>query len=465
MGSAQGLRAIALLALLVLVSAAHAAELKLAKSTVTRLATLPRGEGLRLDQFPTGPTNTAALRFERVEIYAPDTHIYEITADGQKEIPRSTRIFLRGYSEDGSVRVALSLNADGSFAQGAGSAPDGAFVLHASTGAHGTMQLAAVTLQSTLPPGFDVDFHCGNEDKPPSTLGRTPPSLAEQLRIATGGAAPPAPAAATQTLRLATIAVDTDSLFMSKLFSNNTTNATDWIAGLFNTMNSMYERDLLVKLYQGTTFLCGSGCADPYSSFTPGATTTELSFFSNHWKANHASVVRNFAVLLSGQQSSTPSSCSASGIAWIDQYCQKGFTSGSNTIGSYSIDQVCTSINIDPDGSFDALFVGHEVGHNFGAYHTHCTNATTGAAPTGTNTIDKCFNTESGCYSGAASCPAAGAGTIMSYCNFTSVSHCASGTQNLLQFHPTQVTALDSLIAAQGACLNETDDIFYDGYE
>ena len=71
--------------------------------------------------------------------------------------------------------------------------------------------------------------------------------------------------------------------------------------------------------------------------------------------------------------------------------------------------------------SLSALIVGHELGHNFGAWHTHCTNVATGGAPTGTNTIDKCFKRTGGCYQGATSCPTSGpgapAGTIMSYCN------------------------------------------------
>jgi hypothetical protein len=53
----------------------------------------------------------------------------------------------------------------------------------------------------------------------------------------------------------------------------------------------------------------------------------------------------------------------------------------------------------------------------------------------------------------------------MSYCNFTSVSHCAAGTQNLLQFHPTQITVLDNFINQQSACVGATDEIFFNGFQ
>ena len=67
------------------------------------------------------------------------------------------------------------------------------------------------------------------------------------------------------------------------------------------------------------------------------------------------------------------------------------------------------------------VIVGHELGHNFGASHTHCTNITNGSAPTGTNTIDQCYNAGKRVLQRRGSCPTAGPGaplgTIMSYCN------------------------------------------------
>ena len=51
------------------------------------------------------------------------------------------------------------------------------------------------------------------------------------------------------------IAVETDNEIMATKFGNNTTTATNYIASLFAAMNVIYERDLRIRLVQGTTYL------------------------------------------------------------------------------------------------------------------------------------------------------------------------------------------------------------------
>ena len=117
----QRFRLALLAALFACAQLATAVERVVDRSTLHRLATLPHGTMQTLDAFPVSPTNTATVRFERVQIYSDDAHLYVMTADGRKEVPRSNRIFLRGYSDDGTARVAMSLNPDLSFAEGNGS--------------------------------------------------------------------------------------------------------------------------------------------------------------------------------------------------------------------------------------------------------------------------------------------------------------------------------------------------------
>jgi hypothetical protein len=443
---------------------AVSAERTFERATMARLFALRAGVTSKIDAFPVSPTRSASIRFERVQVYARDAQIFVMTAAGKKALPRSDRAFLRGYSADGSDRVALAFNADGTFAQGNGSSPEGAFVLRASPDSAAAIRLEATPLESAWPKGFKFDMRCANDSANLEVHSFN--DLSAQLKALSASGAAATVAATSSALRLATVAIDTDTLFMSRLFANDTTTATNYIASMFNIMNLMYERDLLVELLVGTTVLRTNAGSDPYIAFTPGASTLELNFFANYWKVNQAATNRSFVVLLSGQLPGDEFGCSSSGLAWVNQYCQKGFVDGnSNTVGSYSIDQVCTSITLDPDGALNARLVGHELGHNFGARHTHCTDATTGNAPVSTNTIDTCFNLESSCYAGTPTCPAAGAGTIMSYCNFTTVSGCADNTQALLEFHPTQSAKLDTLISAQSSCLNVTDDIFFGNFE
>jgi hypothetical protein len=446
-----------------------AAERALDRSAILQLATLPASQSLAIDTFPVGPTRSATIRFQRVSIYASGARVYAETSSGRSELPRSDLIFLRGYSNDGSARVALTLSPKLAFLHGSGQGPEGSFGIHATQEGTST-RLVAYRFESELPPNFKFEFQCGSDMERVADLSMSrQPSLADQIASATQAAA------AGHKLRFAVVAVDTDSLFMSTLFSNNTTNATNYIAKMFNTMNLMYERDLQVQLQIGTTILRTSAASDPYTSFTPGASTAQLDTFASYWKTNEAGVSRAFAILLSGVIPSSQFGCSASGLAWIKQYCNKGTTQGSDTVGSYSINQVCTNLTIDQSDELNARVVGHEIGHNFGAWHTHCTDVSTGTAPVASNTIDTCLSGESyvinnvskPCFSGTPTCPAAGAGTIMSYCN---VDGCPDGTQNLLQFHPTQINAssaglLDLINAAPAGCLNTTDDIFFSLFE
>jgi hypothetical protein len=220
-------------------------------------------------------------------------------------------------------------------------------------------------------------------------------------------------------------------------------------------MNVMYERDVNVMLQQGTTFLRTT--ADPYVQNNTPADGADLNEFGTYWQSHYGNVPRSFAMLLSGK---SPMPNQASGIAWVNSYCEM-----QSQGGSYSVNQIFTNPNIDV--SLSVRIVGHELGHNFGASHTHCTDITTGNAPTGSNTIDRCFNGAAGegCYSGAVSCPTAGPGhplgTVMSYCNAQGPAGADCG-QNFLQFHPTQVNVLNALIALHTpSCLSATTDIIF----
>ena len=449
-----------------------AADATLGRDTLAKLTALTEDHALVVTAFPAGPERLTTVRFERTDVYAPGAHIYVIGAAGKTEVPHSNLIFLRGYSDDDSVRVTLALNPDGSFDSGSGDGPDGSFVLSNAITASGTGSLAAKPLETAIPAGVKLNYTCGNEMENLDAR-----SLNQQLARSISSGAVAATTAASHALRIATVAVDTDSDFMSTLFSNNATNAANWIAKMFNAMNTMYERDLLVNLKQGTTILRTNAGTDPYASGGAYPVTafpangTDLNNFGSNWAANQSGVTRTFATLLSGKGQCSScgggTCCSASGIAWVGSYCQKASNGG-----SYSLVMVYPNISFDPNAATAARLDGHELGHNFGADHTHCTDATSGASPVATNTIDQCFNNESasGCYAGATSCPASGpgapAGTIMSYCN---VKGC-NGGQNVLQFHPTQINKvllpdITSTISNQSGCLNTSDDIFYDGFE
>src|SRR5204862_3769286 len=102
------------------------------------------------------------------------------------------------------------------------------------------------------------DWKCGQEQLP-GNLDFLSPAPAHSSEKGLGSIFE---SAGITSLHSATIAVETDTQIMTNKFSNSTTTASNYIASLFAQMNVIYERDLLVRLLQGTTFLRTS---DPYT--------------------------------------------------------------------------------------------------------------------------------------------------------------------------------------------------------
>ncbi len=424
-----------------------AAPLTLDRTTLDQLDHLRVGASIAIDHFPDATGVESTLHFERIDVYARGARLVAVDASGEHALPRSPRIELIGRDAAGVPRVSLGFDPGVEHVSGRGTAPSGAFIVTGERSAAG-LTLRSVPAESSYPTGV-VPRIVGGDDALPSGAPD-----ASALEIALAGAQSP-----SGGLRTAVVAVDTDNEFMSERFANDTSAASAWIADLFATMNVMYERDLDVVLQQGTTMLRTT--TDPYEANDFPADGTDLDEFGTYWQTHYASVQRSFAILLSGKATN---GFSASGFGWIHAYCQT-----QSQGGSYSVNQVFTDPGVDV--SFSALIVGHELGHNFGAYHTHCTNIANGAAPTGTNTIDQCYNGEAsfGCYAGPTSCPSSGpgapAGSLMSYCNLMG---CGSTGQNVLQFHPTQIAVLNAYIAQntpQCLAAGGGDLIFRNGFD
>ena len=100
--------AIAALLLMIASSEASAIDLFVSKSTFARLAALKTGDDQRIDHFPVSAAQATTMRLRRVDVYSRDARIYAVTSQGLKELPRSNRIFLRGYSDDGASRVSIA---------------------------------------------------------------------------------------------------------------------------------------------------------------------------------------------------------------------------------------------------------------------------------------------------------------------------------------------------------------------
>ncbi|MBL4661303.1 MAG: hypothetical protein JKY19_13175 [Alcanivoracaceae bacterium] len=199
----------------------------------------------------------------------------------------------------------------------------------------------------------------------------------------------------------ATIAVDTDNEFLWNKFSNNTTAAISWIENLFLNMNVIYESEVNLRLLIGTTIIRIDNSPENNPDFNadPDTFNDGLVSFADYWKVNQTSVNRVFAMLLAGRGISNGG---FSGVAYVNAYCNNSF--------SYSFNKLGSSF----PASTAALFVGHELGHNFGSSHTHCERL----ANNGADFVDHCYsNQNNSCFVGTTSCPSGGQGTMMSYCH------------------------------------------------
>ncbi|MEM7584173.1 MAG: M12 family metallo-peptidase [Acidobacteriota bacterium] len=409
--------------------------------TTLAQALMRSGPAIRLEGFPVGPGARGAVALEPFEVYAPGARLLAVDEDGERQIPRSAlRHFLGHVANDPETRIGLSLDPETGTLRGLISGPAGEVQLlppDASAGRHRLEHTDAALAVH----GLQLATECASDHLP------LPDTMDDLLVRAPGASAAPAGQGELGIVptHSATIAVDTDAELLDKKFSNNTTAASNWLASLFTQMNVAYERDVGLTLLLGDSILrTGSPpyTSDPYNVTGSPASSAHLNEFGSFWSSTMGGVDRVLAMLLSGKSSSNNS---ASGIAWVDGYCET-----QNTGGGYSVTQVFIA------NFSSATIVAHELGHNFGSPHTHCYSPP----------VDQCFNAEAGCYSGTVSCPG-GPGTTMSYCNFGPPSGAACG-QNRLEFHPTVVSLFDSFIATHTpGCVEllDTAEIFADGFE
>jgi hypothetical protein len=375
-------------------------------------------EGQEVADFPTSPGVRRRVYLVRHEIYAEGARVFRVDGRFQTEIPRSRLVFFWGSDLEGAGnRLFVALDPDTRNFTGLVHGPEGVHEIARDPSDRRGRHLLA---QPQAPQG--ATWTCGQEDSVETAVSWAPPA-------ANRAAAVSIHANVLTSLHSAVVAIDTDNEYMT-YWGNNTTNVTNYIAQLLASINVMYERDLNLRLLQGTTFLRVS--TDPY---TPGGTASSgctsgggsadcprLVEFTNYWNANYpkASYPRSVATMLSGKQSPNNS---ASGIAWV----------ASSVCGS-SIDySFCQVFKINYLVG-DTLVVGHEIGHNLGSPHTHCY-----ADPK----PDTCYSGEPGCFSGTPSCPASlmingynATGTIMSYCHLLS---CTS-PPTTLAFHPSTIS-------------------------
>ncbi|MFM7053079.1 MAG: M12 family metallo-peptidase [Planctomycetota bacterium] len=363
-----------------------------------RLERFARDGGGVLAGVPLSPTHTANLALTPVDPLASDARL-EIVGTDEKGAPvvregRVSGAFLAGSVAGVEGTHAFLASSDaGTF--GYVEYPDRTFII--TSGPFGS-GFPTVSYDLTSMPAGVVDGPAWTCDAPPPKEAPVQPE---------GGIA------GTPACTQIRVAYETDFEFLN-LFQGNTAAANGYIATLASALTSIYTRDVnsrlsvsYIRLWQSTS--------DPW---TQSSTSSQLSQFITHWGQFMQSVPRELAHFLSGRPL-------GGGIAYLPGLCD-GYPYGlsANLAGFFPTPLVDNS-----GQNWDIIVVAHEIGHNFGAPHTH------NYSPP----ID-------GCGLSPADCTVANQdnGTIMSYCHL-----CTGGVQNIkLVFHPGNIATMESHLAA-----------------
>ncbi|GAB4382752.1 MAG: hypothetical protein Kow0022_00960 [Phycisphaerales bacterium] len=371
------------------------------------LRQLEIGEHVILDDFWLGAAGRVALDLERFSVLAPGAQVVEGTAAGDRLLPPSDLVLLRGkvVGEDADSTVFISVGQWGvngfiSRAHGLHWISSGPYVgllgpeprVQVTDAAEFTNAMQPFCAYSPDDPRWNTPHEDGLIRAKPLAAPRSTPC------------------------NMAVMAVDSDYEFTANLFGGNTSAAADYAMTLMGAVSSIYERDVNVAQYIGYLRVWGTD-VDPYGG--EGDMGEFLDRFRNHWISNMGTVERVVAHGLSGRPL-------GGGVAWVNVLCSTAWGYGVST-------SLAGSFPLPPTdhraGNWDPFVVAHEFGHNFGTGHTHDSYDPV---------IDGCGNGD---------CSAAWGGTIMSYCH-----GCPGGMANIvLAFHPRVQEVIEATVA-NAAC-------------
>ncbi|HEX2788542.1 MAG TPA: M12 family metallo-peptidase [Ignavibacteria bacterium] len=180
---------------------------------------------------------------------------------------------------------------------------------------------------------------------------------------------------------------------------SNMQNVANFVTGMFNSVATIYANEnLVVQISEIDAWTS----IDPYASMSQSDDI--LVAFGQNTQNNF---MGSLAHLLSTRNAGL------GGIAWINILCVPYQSNGS--YGRYAFSNIDNNYSNFPTYSWTVGVVAHEMGHNYGSYHTHaCHWPTTPFTTTGA--IDSCYNAEGFCFSNLRPTR----GTIMSYCHLWS---------------------------------------------
>lgn len=356
-------------------------------------AALSTADWVLLKDFPIARGINVDLDLHRLEIFTPDAKVVRGTAMGDVPIARpEVQLF--------SGRVV-------------GHAGSSAFISLAPSGIQGWLSLGGEDfILSNGPNGAADDIVVFSPRRlPPSRRSASSFTCdAEKLRLPgrvlnvdrQGTPAPRGTQAGPSACRAATLAIETDYEFTGWLFGGDLGASGAYAATLIGAVSEVFMRDFNASLSISYLRLWDAD-VDPWDQ---GSTLDQLFQFQNYWNANMTGESRSVVHFLSGRGL-------GGGVAYLPGLCYPQYDYGlsANLSGYFPY-----PIENNSWANWDLMVVAHELGHNFGAPHTHDMNPL----------IDGC---------GLGDCSITPNGTIMSYCHL-----CANGLADVrMEMHTRTV--------------------------
>lgn len=333
----------------------------------------------RLLAFPLADGREVSVSIARVDVFAPGARVVVASRSGETPIDLSSMLLFSGSIDDApGSRVFLSFSPAGinGFVLSDGQTQ---IISSGPMGAHSPV----IFNVERLPEGMIrwMDKTCG-------TMALPAPNSPDVNNLPNG------PAPASGPCRRADLAIETDWEYTRDIFGGNTTVAAAYAATLIAADSEIYTRDINTRLR--VSFLrVWADDSDPYS--TTG-TLNRLFEFQDHWNLNMTGMPRDAAHILSGIRGEY------GGVAYLPGLCNQSYDYGLSTYLNGSFPYPLQNNNPQ---NWDVFVTSHELGHNFGAPHSH------DLVPP----IDGC---------GLGNCADAALGSIMSYCH-----GCAGGVGNI----------------------------------
>lgn len=381
-------------------------------------------------EFPIAPGERGHVEMRRVRpVIDENTRIIAGTANGDKALATPAVDCFRGVIPgENNSRVFMAASGDMVFCTI--TRGDGRRYILAPASS-GDNELVLVNEQHVKQGEYPPQFSCAPLDPVASKFSQS---------------AAPGSFRAPATLLQLEIAVEADYPYF-RATGKDTSKTIAYTAALFSMVSVLYEDEINVTIHLPWLKIWTDSIADPYK--VNGNAYALWDTVPRYWQAHYADVPRHLAHVL------TSIDYGGGGIASLGTKFEGGSEAICSQAYGYGMSSP-TGLRTFPTFAFtyDVYIVAHELGHNFGARHTH----TCWWNPA----IDTCFTRDDAQFALADACyakpitPRISPGSIMSYC--ASTSYGMSGDFNKYKLEMTflpQVAAVMRSEAAAATCLQE----------